>query len=103
MNRTVFGSLLTVVAITAALPGQAANPATGRGVYEANCAICHGPQGIASIPGAPNFRRNERLEKPDPVLLMTIRSGIDLMPAWKGILSEQAMADALAYIRTLSR
>lgn len=94
-----------VVALLVMLPiaAEAANPAMGRRVYDSNCAACHGADGIAVIPGAPNFRRKERLEKPDVLLLQTIKRGQNLMPAWQGMITEQDMKDVLAYIRTLAR
>lgn len=101
MRRAIALVLAGAIALPAA--AQAGNPAAGRRIYEANCANCHGTDGTAMIPGAPNFKRNERLEKPDGMLIGTIKRGQNLMPAWRGMLSEQDMSDALAYIRTLAR
>lgn len=81
----------------------AANPAAGKGVYETNCAACHGPDGVAVIPGAPNFAKRERLEKPDGMLINSIRNGLNIMPAWQGQLSVDEMTSALLYIRMLAR
>lgn len=98
--------LSVIAACAVVLPlaaAQAANPIAGKKVFDANCAACHGTDGIAVVPQTPNFARGERLEKPDAQLLTTVRNGLNVMPAWKGMISEADMADALAYIRTLRR
>jgi len=82
---------------------DAGNPGKGQKIYDANCASCHGSDGMALVPGTPHFRKNERMEKPDGALLKTIRSGKNLMPAWRGTISETDMLDAIAYVRTLAR
>lgn len=82
---------------------NAANPAAGKRVYEANCAACHGTDGTATVPGTPDFIKRERLNKPDGLLMNSIRHGLNIMPAWQGQLSADEMASALAYIRTLAR
>lgn len=101
MRRII--ALALAAAVVAPTAAEAGNPAAGRRVYDKNCAVCHGQDGMAVIPGAPNFRRSERLEKPDGMLIATIKRGQNLMPAWRGMISEQDMGDALAYIRTLAR
>jgi len=82
---------------------DAASPATGRTVYEANCAACHGADGTATVPGTPSFSKRERLEKPDGQLMNAIRNGLNIMPAWQGQLNADEMTSALMYIRTLGR
>lgn len=103
--RRIFSSALvaTVLAVVPLDSADAGNPSKGQKIYDANCASCHGPDGMALVPGTPHFRKNERMEKPDGVLLKTIRSGKNLMPAWRGTISENDMLDAIAYVRTLAR
>ncbi|WP_431855013.1 c-type cytochrome [Azospirillum sp.] len=97
-------SVALAAAVLFALPSVAsANPAAGKAVYAANCEACHGPDGTAVLPGAPNFSKGERLEKADKVLATTVQNGLNAMPAWKGMLNDQEIANALAYIRTLKR
>ena len=99
--RTIL--LATAAVLMSLSAANAANPAVGKGVYETNCAACHGPDGVATMPNTPNFAKRERLEKPDGQLLISIRGGLNIMPAWQGQLSADEMASALAYIRTLAR
>ncbi|WP_448188480.1 c-type cytochrome [Azospirillum sp. sgz301742] len=103
MRTFLLASAVVLMSVSAANAANAANPAAGKGVYETNCAACHGPDGVATIPGAPNFAKRERLEKPDGALLNSIKNGLNIMPAWQGQLSADEMASALAYVRTLAR
>jgi mono/diheme cytochrome c family protein len=88
-----------------ALPAtaQAADVMAGKKVFDDNCASCHGPDGNSVVAGVPHFSKGERLEKPDSMLIKTVQTGLNVMPAWKGILTDVQMADALAYIRTLRK
>lgn len=81
----------------------AGNPVAGKRVFETNCVTCHGIDGRAIINGTPHFIKGERLEKPDVQLLATMRNGLNMMPAWRGVISDTEMEDALAYARTLRR
>ena len=102
MRKLLFVSVAVAAALTVS-SANAANPAAGKGVYETNCAACHGPDGVATMPNTPNFAKRERLQKPDGQLMKSIRDGMNIMPAWQGQLSADEMASALAYIRTLAR
>jgi cytochrome c6 len=82
---------------------QAGNPVAGKKVFEDNCVSCHGPDGVALVPGVPNFAKGERLEKPDSQLLMTIQNGLNVMPSWRGVITDTQIADALSYARTLRK
>lgn len=103
MRTLLFASAFVLAGGLTLSGAHAANPATGRTVYEANCAACHGPDGTATVPGTPNFAKRERLEKPDGQLLNSIRHGLNIMPAWQGQLSNDEISSALMYIRTLGR
>ncbi|MFN3076637.1 MAG: c-type cytochrome [Alphaproteobacteria bacterium] len=103
--RTVT-KFLFVAALGAALPlyaANAGNPAAGKLVYDTNCSNCHGPDGTPVLQGAPNFTKGERMEKPDAQLLVSMNNGLNIMPAWKGVLTDVQMADALAFARTLRK
>lgn len=95
---------LAVAALAAGFSGDlyAADSIKGQRLYDANCAICHGPGGRATLPGAPNFNRGEGIMKPDFTLLATIRAGRNAMPAFQGILSDRDIMDVIAYVRTLN-
>lgn len=94
---------VAAVLVVAISPAKAGNPINGKRVFETNCATCHGMDGRSIINGTPNFIRGERLEKPDTMLLVTIRNGLNMMPSWKGVISDTEMEDALSYARTLRR
>lgn len=96
-------SLIAVGLLALPVAAQAANPVNGKKVFDDNCAACHGTDGIAVVPQTPNFAKGERMEKPDAQLLNTVRNGLNVMPAWKGMISDTEMADALAYVRTLRK
>lgn len=97
-------SILIAAAVAlAAVPAMAGNPIKGKKVFEDNCVNCHGADGTAIVPGTPNFGRGERMEKPDAMLLNTVRNGSNVMPAWRGIIQDADLLDAIAYVRTLRR
>jgi len=72
-----------------------------RDIYHANCAMCHGYDGVPILPGAPNFASGERLDKPDPELLASIRDGRETMPPWGDALSDGEQLSVLAYTRLI--
>ena len=85
-----------------ALTGDAA---AGEATYKQYCIACHQADGTG-LNGmlAGNFVADKaRLAKPDEELITSIRDGvtgkIGTMPPWGTTLSEQDMADVLAYIR----
>jgi len=80
----------------------AADPAKGGGIYATQCATCHGASGNSTMPGIPNFARGEGLMQPDAQLLSSIKAGKNAMPAYRGILSDPDILDAIAYLRTLN-
>ncbi len=95
-----------IVATAALLLGNsgmvyAADPGNGAKIYATHCSGCHGDGGVSNMPGTPDFSRRERLFQPDMVLLASIRDGVSVMPAYKGLLSDQEMLDVISYLRTL--
>lgn len=86
-------------------PGDAAR---GKQVYEETCFACHGLDGKGVIEGVPDFTAKDgRLAKTDNLLLSHMINGFQSegspmpMPAFGGNpnLTEQDMADTLAYLR----
>ena len=79
-----------------------------RDVYQANCAACHGFDGIPIIPGIPNFSKGERLGKGEQQLFVSMQEGKEsesggiAMPPWKGTLSDEEMRAVLNYIRVIN-
>ena len=76
---------------------------TGKGVYEAYCANCHGIDGTGKGLSADFVNDEERMSKSDEELLNSIRNGLigprGYMPPWKEVLTEEQMTKALHYIR----
>lgn len=79
----------------------AADPGKGQNLYMKYCASCHGMDGMAVMPGAPNFALNEGLLQADNSLLQTMRSGRNAMPAFQGVLDDEQLRDVIAFLRTM--
>lgn len=82
-------------------PAEATKPLRSQQLYQMHCAACHGIRGEGIIPEAPKFQRGERLDKPDMLLMQSVRSGKNIMPPFFGILKDQEILEVLLYIRTL--
>ncbi len=81
---------------------QAADTINGGKLYAVHCVSCHGASGVNIMPNAPNFAQGEGLLKPDYLLLSSIKNGINAMPAYQGILTDQDILDVIVYLRTLN-
>lgn len=98
MNRAM---LVAVLATGVAGTASAANFVQGQQLYQMHCAACHGGRGEGVMPDAPKFRMGERLDQPDMVLMLSVKSGKKTMPPFFGILQDAQILDVLAYVRTL--
>lgn len=94
------------VALTTLVPTQSfaqADPGTGREVFEANCAMCHGQDASGLMGIHPSLRGAvERLTLEG--VEVTVRNGRDTnppMPSFEGRLSEEEIGDVVAYLDTL--
>ncbi len=94
----LFLSIL-LLAISASV--TAGDPFKGREVYQQHCLSCHGADGRGTQLGVPDFTRGQGLLVGDLQLVETLRVGKNMMPAYQGMLSDQQLADAITYIRTL--
>jgi mono/diheme cytochrome c family protein len=89
---------------------SAASIARGRALFEADCAVCHGPQGHGDgVAAAAMPRKPDDLGRlapppifPDGVVAYRIRHGVGLMPAFDKALSDEQLWDLLNYIRALA-
>ncbi|MBK1720012.1 c-type cytochrome [Thiocystis violacea] len=87
-----------------------ANPVEGQQYYQLYCIACHGKTGkgdgfmtsLLEIKPADhtNTERMDRLTNQQMGAM--IKSGKGMMPAWKGILDDQDIAELVTYIRLLS-
>lgn len=84
----------------------------GRVIFKRACVACHGQIGtgrglLAHLIQIPmmDFTESESMKKmTDEDLLKIIREGEgDYMPSWKGILSDNEIADVASYVRMLAR
>jgi len=99
----LIGGLLLLACIAAPTGVWAADPQKGNQLYTKNCQNCHGADGVAQMPGVPDFRRGEGLFRSDDDLLQFIRNGSGMMPAYRGLLSDRDILDVISYLRTLRR
>jgi cytochrome c oxidase cbb3-type subunit III len=79
----------------------------GRSVYTANCARCHGGDGMGKttmgeMTEAPNLSDAEwQSRRSASRMIASVTNGRGDMPAFKKKLSKQDIAAAVAYVRTL--
>ena len=72
--------------------------ARGEELYKASCVVCHGPQAKGGI--GPRLANNPVLLN-DQAFWKIVYEGKHVMPPLKGTVSEQQMADILAWLQTL--
>ena len=88
---------------TGAAGQESGDPAKGREVFAANCAMCHGSDAAGMMGMHPSLRGAiERLSREG--VEVAIRQGRRTqppMPAWEDRLSDGAIDDVIAYIATL--
>jgi cytochrome c6 len=101
-GRRGAASVLTLLMLVASQV-ESAHAAPGQELFETNCAVCHGIEGTPILPNAPHFAKGDRLEKSDDQLHKSIAEGLNVMPPWNSVLSEQAIDLVVVYIRTLAR
>lgn len=71
----------------------------GREIYQQHCQRCHGADGRGEAGTAPLDPTT--MMQPDFQLLQTLQQGLGIMPAYSGLLSEEQLRNAIAYLRTL--
>jgi len=90
-------------------PLGADTPAAGAVVFKTNCEACHGPQGHgdgpagAALDPAPKNLAELQAKAGDDYLFWRIAAGKEgtSMVAWKGVLTDEQIWQAVAFIRTL--
>jgi cytochrome c6 len=94
-------SLLAMIAFASTAPAFAGDIQKGRETYELHCSVCHGIDGMPIDMTIPSFANGDRLFQMDQDLLRSIREGRELMPAFRGMLSDEEIRDVIAFLRTL--
>ena len=101
--------LLVLPPLLVACGGSAPEPAAGapgpgRAIYERDCAMCHGMDGVASRIGRgavdlndPDWQGRTSVEQ----VVRVIEEGRGQMPAWKSRLSEEETRAVAGYVMTL--
>lgn len=83
------------------MPGAAlaGDPFAGQAIYQTHCQRCHGSdaRGVATTPDL----HRDGLMQPDFQLIQSLQNGKGIMPAYRGLLSEDDLYNAVAYLRTL--
>ncbi len=109
LKKLMFQSLALClfVGLTACGPDEEAedvasltgDSAAGQSKYDSNCAVCHGSDGKS---GTQNIDIvEETKEHGDAATADVILNGKGSMPGFSGTLSDQDVADTIAYIKTL--
>ena len=91
--------------------GSPQSAARGRELFLQACQACHGPEGRGDGPATAALAKKPKdLTRiaappifPDGVLAYRIRNGGEVMPAWKGVLSDAQVWDLVSYIRSQGR
>lgn len=105
-----YADLLRSAFVRNPIPRSVESIARGRQLFAQDCAVCHGAEGRGDGVAAAGLpRRPEDLSKiapppvfPDGVVAYRIRNGVNMMPAFKGALSESEIWDLLNFIRSLA-
>ena len=105
----IYADILRAAFAQNPIPSSHDSIARGREIFQQNCSVCHGPEGAGDGPAASALPvRPEDLSTiasppvfPDGVVAYLIANGVNGMPAWKTVLTENQIWDVLNYIRSL--
>lgn len=103
MQTVVWTAL--VAAVLLFLPAHA-GAQSAQSLFNAKCAVCHGPDGSGSAVGkrmgVVNLRSEEVQKQTDAELIHEISNGVGkTMPSYKDKLSEAQIKELVGYLRTL--
>lgn len=73
----------------------------GQRLYQQHCAGCHGLTGIPVTPQTPNLAMREGMNKPDMMLVQSLKMGGKSKPPFFGILTDKELMDIIQYIRVM--
>ena len=100
--------VLVMPAIVAAAVSTAAfAQGTGADTYKSKCAMCHGPDGMASGPAGKAMNvppiTAAAYKASDADLIAVTKTGKGKMPAFAGKLTDAQIKDVIAYMHTLQK
>jgi mono/diheme cytochrome c family protein len=107
-RHTTLG-LALLAAFAGAAPAKAGNTKSpGKSLFESNCVLCHGDDGMGKTPagaalGAHNLASAEVSKKSDGELAETITQGRNKMPSFGKKLSDADIHELISYIRELQK
>jgi len=77
--------------------------ALGKNIYDANCAACHGADGVGKVLGASDFTDLRYMDDRAPRdLYLIITQGKGSMPAWQGRLTQDERWAVIDFLRTFT-
>lgn len=77
--------------------------ALGKNIYEANCAACHGSDGVGKVLGASDFTDLRYMDDRAPRdFYLIVTQGKGSMPAWQGRLTQDERWAVIDYLRTFT-
>ena len=99
-------TMTMILGLSLAAVATAQSPKAAK-LFQAHCAICHGPDGHAAVPagkalGAPDFSLPVVQAQTDTQLADVIGSGKGKMPAFAKQLSKDQIQDLVVYVRALA-
>lgn len=84
-------------------PARPPSAQSGQGIYDTNCAQCHGADGNGVVPAARNFRDLDYMRGETPASFFTaIAEGRGEMPAFDNTLTSDEIWDSVFYVWRLS-
>jgi mono/diheme cytochrome c family protein len=95
----VFGVTLLVIAVAGCGGSGESRPTTGKGIYEANCATCHGVDGQGGVGPAIAGAMVEKYPNIEDQITV-VSEGRGQMPAWRGELTPKEIRKVVEYTRT---
>ena len=106
----IIGLVLGVFLLPGGVPAEEGDFKEGRSLYLKHCKVCHGPEGKGDgythfNPPVADLTVSRIQKKSDKELWESIHMGVPntAMGMWRFVLSDEEIATALAYVRSLSQ
>ena len=101
-------SRIAILCLAASVVTTAFAQGSGADTYKAQCALCHGDDGLAATPvgkafKAASFKDPAVVKTPDAALITIVKNGKDKMPSFSAKLTDAQIKAVVGYIRTLAK